>query len=351
MTKYAASPKPPPYLHPEIVASADFLPTPTGFQRAADGYNYISCRQKKFIFLRSQNHNSVTGGSSAAVPIWPAYFRTGENTTGLEVRVGVCQTPFAAVSPPELSVYIKTPGAGTTAGEGHITYEGASATTAVPPNAISHQKMVITGLSSNTEYVLDSDCTNGMCLTYMSAYEMTNRHADDSVAGVCGPAKFVAGAPILDEHIEDLKDANNRLWKHNGAQLVSWCCDYEAQSAGTGIPRPAAGPTSYTDLYTAPLYLPLSYHNTRRRTTVPVKMAVMAERSNGAGTLSVRLTDGTSSIEVTGIGAGGILPTSWATNTGTLAATSASYKIQYKYSEAVTTRHRIYAVSLFEFET
>lgn len=359
MTYHLVPQRPNALLHPEVYTGGPNegpgLVSPTAFQRIADAYNFISCRQKKLVFWRAQPYSGVTGGSSAAINIWPIYFRTGEATTKLVIYVGVVQTPFAAVSPPLLHCQVIPGASGGTAvnasnGEGRLYFDGASAGTTIGPTEVSHKRLIVTGLSPDTEYRIVNACTNGMCVVYMAVVEGTNRHADDSVAGVCGLGKFSAQGPIYDEHVADLRDANNRLWKHNGAHLLSWTCDYEAQTTGAGVPS-ITGSTSYVDVYARDIYLATLYHNTRRRsgsTAVPVKMAVHSDRTGaGGGTLDVRLYDGTNSIAVTGIGDSG--GTTWVTATGTLPAQLANYRLQAKQSNTTTT-HRLYGVSLFEYE-
>lgn len=332
------------------------LASPSAMVRLADAMNYAACRQKKLVAWRAQNFRAVTGGSSAAINIWPFFFRTGEVTSKLIVYAGLVQTPFAAASPPQLRCRVIPGISGGTAvnatnGEGTIYFDAASAGATVTASEVTHKRFVITGLSADTEYRIVNECTNGMCVVYMVIYEAPSRHADDTVAGVCGTGKYQAQGPIYDEHIADLVDANNRLWKHNGAHLLSWACDYEAQSAGVGVPVITVN-TSYTDVYSRDFYIATLYHNTRRRTTaatqVPVVMAVHSERTGGTGTLDVRLYDGTNSIEVTGIADSGAI--AWVKASGTLPAQLANYRLQAKQSNGTTT-HRIYGVSLFEYES
>lgn len=351
MAKHLVPTKQPAIVHTEMYSGYG-LSSPSGLRRVAEGLNFVSGRQKKLVFCRAQNHLSVTGGSSAAIYAWPFYFRTGENTTALDVIVGVAVTPFAAVSPPLLVCSVKPGGGGAAvngAGEGQVTFDGASGGANIAPSEVSHKRLRITGLAANTEYKVENQLTNGMCLVYMVAVEAGSRHADDSVTAVCSPGKYAAEGPIYDEHAQDLVDANNSLWRHNGAQLLSWSCDYEAGTSGTGVPVITVN-TSYTDIYSTTLTIATLYHNTRRRsgsTAVPVKLAVLSDRTGGAGTLSVRLYDGTNSIEVTGIGDDTGL--NWSTATGTLPAQLAGYKLQAKQSNGTTT-HRIYGLSLFEYE-
>lgn len=336
--------------HANHHAVANRTPSPAAMQRVAAGFNHVSGRQKKVVLFRMQNYRAIYGGSSAAINVWPGYFRTGENTTAVVVYVGLTTTPFVTVSPPSFRCLIKTT-AGVTvnaAGEGTCTYDGASAGATVTPDEVSYKKMVITGLSSNTEYRIENEVTNGACLLYLMIREASVRHADDSVAGVCSPDKFANQGPIYDEHVEDLCNANNLLWRHNGAHLFSWAADYEINVGAAGLPT-VTGNTSYTDVYTArPFTLQTLYHNTRRRTTVPLRMAVLADRTGGTGTLDVRITDGTNSIAVTGMADGGLV--TWVAATGSLPAQLASYHLEARHSNGTTT-HRILGVSLFSFET
>lgn len=332
------------------------LASPSAMRRLADAMNYVSCRQKKLIMWRAQNFRAVnSAGFATTESIWPSFFRTGENTTSIHVYAGVIQTPFAAASPPLLRCNVFPGASGGAAvnasnGEGRITHNSASAGAVVNASEVSHKRFRITGLSPNTEYRMVNEVENGMGLAYLVVFESPTRHADDSVAGVCGVGKYQAQGPIYDEHIEDLVDANNRLWKHNGAHLLSWTADYYVYAGAAGVPRITTG-TTYADVYTRDFYLATLYHNTRRRLTaatqVPVKMAIMGQRISGAGTLSVRLTDGTNNIEVTGLGTGG--STSWVTATGFLPAQLANYRLQAKHSDALTT-HDLFGVSLFEYE-
>lgn len=324
------------------------LASPSAFQRLADAMNYISCRQKKLVFWRAQNFRAISGGSSAAIYAWPYFFRTGENTTAIDVRLGVVVTPFASASPPRVDISVK-PGAsgGSAVGTATITYDGGSAGSTVSASEVSHKRVKITGLSADTEYRVENQVTQGACLAYMVVTE-SKSYGDDSVAGVCGVGKYQAQGPIYDEHIADLVDANNRLWKHNGAHLFSWAGDYEVGNV-VGCPQITTG-TTYADVTARDIYIATLYHNTRRRsgaTAVPCRFAIQAERFAGAGTLSVRLSDGTNNIEVTGLGAGGV--TSWTVASGNLPAQLANYRLQAKHSDGTTT-HRLYGVSLFPYE-
>jgi len=354
MTKHLVNPNLPPLQHAEQQVNAT-QPSGNVLRRVAEGFNYVSCRQKKLILDRAQNLLAVTGGSSAAIVAWPAYFRTGENTTALEVCLGITKTSFGAVSPPRANCIVFDPSDLSTVASADIYFDGANAGTSVTPDEISHQRLLITGLSPNTEYGFRNELTQGMTLVYQTVAEATVRHADDTVTGVVSPAKYPVGGPIYDEHIADLIAANNALWRHNGAHYLSWSCDYEVSTAADGVPThttPQSVAGAYTDLDSFEFLLPLQYHTTRNRTTVPCRLAVLAQRASGAGTLDVSLYDGTNRVAVTGIGAGGI--SSWSVATVSMPASDATWRIQARHpgiQGTGGTTHAIYGVSLFPFET
>ena len=185
-------------------------------------------------------------------------------------------------------------------------------------------------------------------MPYAAVHEGWNVLADDSVTGVCNPSKFHVEGPIHDEHAADLTDAANKLWRHNGAHLMSWCCKYHQSDAGV----PTTSSTSYADLIinNAGHYLQTQYHSTRRRTGasgVPVEMAVLCIRTAGAGTADFRLTDGTNNIDITGAAVGGSLQ--WFTTTTNISDTPATWKMQHRVSVG-TTSIRTPAWSVWEYE-
>jgi hypothetical protein len=80
---------------------------------------------------------------------------------------------------------------------------------------------------------------------------------------------------------------------------------------------------------------------------VPVRFAVRAVRTAGTGTLTVRLTDGTDYVELTGIATGGI--DGWYVVSGFLPADLGKYDLQALVSDG-STEFELGAVSLFEWE-
>ncbi len=329
--------------------------------RVADSFNFAACRMKKQVVMRAQWLDSPSAESIASP--WPSYFRTGQTSVSLQVLAGISLTGFAysLVTPPILTITVKN-SSGTTVVAKTWSHTGLSAGGQITPSEIHHVHDEITGLSPDTEYYLDILTRYGLELVYLSVAEKVSRYADDSLLGACNRAAYTVDGPIWDGDIRELVEANNALWRHNGAHLIAWAADYSADGApGTAA---IAAPTVYTNIIDAAsttvtaispgFKLFTQYHNTTNRTTIPVKLAVKTFKITGVagvGILDVKLTDGTNSIAITGLdieqfnGKNG-----WNVVSGTIPAQNGTkWDIHVRVTGAGT--HRLEGLCLFEFET
>jgi hypothetical protein len=350
MAKHPVTPFVPPPIDDERFSRNGMVPDAALMKRLAGDFKYISGRAKQQVFLRCQPINNVAAGVALSADVWPFYFRTGENTTGLRVVLGAAATDYTiAGTTAYLQFTVNVAGGSEVIEKVWSLTVGASGVD-VTPNGIAVIHELCTGLSPNTEYTARFDLLAGYRLVFAAITEADTRHADDSVTAVCDPAEFVAEGPIYDAHLADLIEANNELWQHNGAHLINWCADLHEDAA------PTTNLTTYTNILDASSTtvtasspgwnLFTQYHNTANRTTVPVKFAVKTSRTAGAGTLDVRLTDGTNSIAITGIGGGEI----WSTTTANIPAQAGTkWDLQCRVSVGTDT-HRIMAIALFEYE-
>lgn len=320
-------------------------PNPIGFQRLADGFNHIIGRRMKVVMCRAANLASVPGGT-ANTGVWPTYFRTGDAQTAFAVYAGLGQSDTSSATPYfQVSVY--TASSEVVFAENVISYNGQQTGTGVTLSEISHVSTLVEGLTANTEYYAFFEGFNGVRPVYVLALLGGQKTVDTAVTPVCDPTSAVAEAPIYDLDMGRLVTASNNLWRHNGTHLMAWACNYDSAAA------PATVATGYTDLLTGTadtrkFTIAAQYHTTLMRTTLPVKLAVKAERTAGAGTCDVRLYDGTNSIAVTGIDQS--KTDNWYTAPGTIpAATTTTWQIQ-ALAQAGST-FEIQSVVLFPFET
>jgi hypothetical protein len=343
-----------PLLHNQRFNRNGMLPHASGLRLIADDFNFISHRHKKMIQTQTQPLNAVQSSkTTTAVNPWPCYFRTGEVSSQLRIVLGLAPASGHGAGREECYVTIRDEtGAATFGTEYFVARSDGSST--VTPGALYHMDRVVTGLTPNNEYSL-LWTLNFARLAYLAVSEEPDRGANDATTGVCNPAAFQAESEIYDAHIGDLVDANNKLWRHNGAHLITACPSYDYATASS---LSTTTSTSYVNVYdgvsttvtagTAGFNIFAQYHNTTNRTTVPVKFAYCLDRTAGAGTTSIQITDGTNKIEVTGIGDNAGL---WATTTGTIPAPAGTkWDIQYKVSVGTTTA-KFLGAALFEWES
>ena len=327
------------------------LPSANEFKRRANAFNYLLGYQKKMWTCRAVDLNNVVTPSSAAIYAWNTYFHTGEATDAIWVYLGMVKTDYgyAIGSEPSVTLTVKAFAGGATIDTVTHTFNQSATSATVVPDDIHHTRVKLDGLSANTAYRLEQQVVNGARLVYMMVVEEREAVLSTATSGVCDPGSCRVEGDIDDANISKLITANNALWRHCKAPLVCWLADYEFGTAGAGHPTITVN-TAYTDVYNNKLMtLDTRYRTTLMRTSIPVVIAVLSDRTGaGTGTLSVRLTDGTNHIEVTGIGDGAGI--TWSTATTTMpAALTTGWKLQAKQSDAVTTHH-LYGVILFPYE-
>lgn len=337
----------------EHFAPNDATPSPTGMHKVASAFNYVSCRQKKVILTMAQSNIAPVSATGPEV-LWGHYFRTGENTTSVVVRYGAT-TPVSPASAGTFTYTIWVFSAGTytdtAAGSTSHSFDGSIAAGAVNPSQVGRYAFRIDGLSPNTEYHGAFSVQNGTQILFVQVHEAWQMAADDAVTAVCNPDKYHAEGPIYDEHANDLNEANNRLWRHNGAPYIGWVPDYVDSTA----PTTTSGAFADILANNRGFYINSAYHSTRRRTGsagVPVKMGVKCYvTSGGVAGGEFRLTDGTHNIDITGV----TVPLSatfaqWFTTTANIPDTSATWEMQARRVSGTGTI-AIAGWSLFPYET
>lgn len=277
------------------------IPTSGHMRRLAQGFNFVSTRQKRQLLMKSRLLKNVDVAMPLFYDQWPFFFRSGENTSGIRISIGQALVGTGVGG----SISIRRFSDLVLIDQIDLNYNGLRATSEVAPSDIHHGTYTLTGLAANTEYYVTTTLFVDARIVYMTAVEMAGGIgflgiADDADEGVCNPGAFLDEAPIYDAHISDLVNASNSLWKHNGAQLLHWSAENETDS-------PVISAASYTNVVdgstavsstSAGVNLFTQYHNTENRTTIPVRFAAKAHLLTGAGTFDVRLTDGTNNIDL-----------------------------------------------------
>lgn len=339
-------------IHPEYVAPNNATVSPSGMAKIAQAFSYTACLQKKVILVRAQDHLNLSSAGTNFV-VWPHYFRTGENTSVVVARVGIAGVDSGTHSSVTYKVRVFSAGDISDTLVGEVTHDnGHIVGSSCAPNDVSRRLCRVTGLSPNTEYHgYFSMSTPGIgvgnaLLTYAVVHEELTSRSDDTLTGVCSPDKYHAEAPIYDLEAQDLTDANNKLWRHNGAPYIGWAADYDTSSG------PTTTSAVFADLQanSAGHYIDSTYDCTRNRTTVPVKMGVKAFRDTNTATADFRLTDGTNNVDITGC----VCPTAanekWFTTTATIPAGTGTWRMQARRT-AGTGTITVCGWALFPYES
>jgi hypothetical protein len=348
--KHFSSKSIPARLEPLLQAIVGGRVSGSAMRRAAEALTYIASRQKKVVLRRAQDLANHISTSTSAGDIWPCYFRTGENTTAVEVFAGLTRAEPVVASPPTLTVAVKTPDGTSTLSSGVLTHDGGSGSLPVTPERISHGRLLLDGLSPDTEYRIDSTPASRTAVSYMTIREAPDLEPDDDVLGVVSPNKYPVGGPIYDEHIQDLIAAANALWMHNAAHLLAWGGKYEAHPTAVGVPLLAASSAdTYEDVDGVEFYLPTALRTTKKLADLQVRFGVLGERTAGSGTTDIRLVNSglTDSLDLS-FGAGS--RTVWTVDSQSMPVPDDNWKLQFQQSNTSTT-FALYGVTLFPHRT
>jgi hypothetical protein len=346
------TPHTPGQLDPELAPNGA-TPRSGYLRRAADAMNTIATYGKKLLVARSQNIQSLAGGGATTVSPWPFYFHAGENTVGLRFHLSIVDTDYGSATDPIVTLTVKLAADGSTVVSEvvHQNARRAPASIAQIPNRLTKHSADLVGLDPDTDYYVEIACDDGARLMGMTCYELADHHADDTVAGVVDPTKFLADGPIYDEHVEDLLGAGRDHWKHSGCHYLSWAPDYATTESisATSYTNVLDGSSTSVSGATPGMVIASQYHGsiTTPAAGPAVKIAVKATRTAGAGSLSVQLNDGTHTIALTGITTGGV--GGWYVGTGNIPSQVAKWDLQAKVSAGGTT-FDLEAVCVFAYE-
>jgi hypothetical protein len=320
--------------------------------------NTIATYHKKVITTQAQNVANIevdaivaeAGGVSLSYP-WPFYFRTGENTIGIRFMVGVCDTGFASAANPRLEIAVNLASDGSAVSSGTVSFNGRGSlgSTFQIANRMSLTKIVLGSLSPNTAYYVNLSAIDGARPVYLTVFEVSELHADDSVTGVVDPSKFIEGGPIYDEHVQDLLDAGDKHWRHSGCHYLTWNPSNwnDLSVTATTYTNVLDGSSTTVTAATPGFTLASQYHGASHTPSAGhgVVIAVKAERTVGSGTLDVKFDDGTNTIALTGITTAGV--GEWYTGTGSMPSQIAKWDILAKVSAGT---FKLKAVCLYAYE-
>ena len=300
----------PPFDTPELIHHARWcrngepvLYQPMG--KIASAYNWAAAyRGKGPLIQRSRDMPAMGSGAAGPSVLWRWYGWSGYGQTTLRTVVLAKPADNSAAADPYVLVSVTDSG-GTNTGEHHFVGFTSSSTPA--PSVLTMGVIDITVVENSALECVISEVDYLRIVSVCSFLVGTNPVSDTGTAGV-SPGSGV-GSPILDAMHLDMATAATGMWTRNAAHIFTWAADGTANSptrSNSATYRNILDSSSTSVTAATPgMRLQHGYHNRVTAETVPTRLAVYAVRTSGAGDTSknaVRVSDGTNTVTVTGIG-------------------------------------------------
>ena len=298
----------------EHFAQQDDSPSADGLRRVALAYNATSVHHRKLVFSYCNSTQTTPApGSNSEDNLYFA-FRTGENVSTIAILVGLAPASQADGSNSAyVQMSIAVDGVGTTYTHEPMYYPKVASGTYTPAEVAWIWSESSDGVTADTVYLGWIFQKHYARIQSVMVYEIAKPVADSSVTGVADPLLWEKNKPIYDVGVQDLAETGTELWRHNACHLFSW-------SRKTPATAPTTTSTTYVNMLetgsttvtatTPGMRINTQYHDTTHG-DVPVQLGVVALRTAGTGTASIKLVDGSGTLlEETGITSGTLYTTS-----------------------------------------
>lgn len=275
-------------------------------RKVGDAINHIAAYRQKCILMRSKDMPAMGSGAAGTNVLWRGYGYSGYGVTRLRCIV-LCKKAdnSATVDPLALLVVV-----GGTSGTQSASFRlaGYTSSSTPAPNVISQGTIDIDIVENETISFSLSE-VDYLSIVSACVYFVGATPVDDTGTGGVNPLISV-GSNILDSQNLDMATAVTGLWQKNAAHIFSWAADGTANSptrSNSATYRNILDSSSTSVTAATPgIRVQHQYHNRiTPSSTVPTRLAVYAQRTSGAGDTAknaVRMSDGTNTVTVTGIG-------------------------------------------------
>lgn len=355
MTTIYVPPRFPSPIPEKRFARNDSLPSTSAFRRAATSLAYTARHQRKHLFSYSWPTQTTPLGALALSGKEIFLFRTGENVQEVVFWIGMVPSDvsYATAAP---AVYVELSD-GTSDINSDTVSNGITNTSGgtYTPDQVTWHRIKITksdGLLDDTVYRATIYRQYYARIHSVMAHEV-GALPDTANTGIPNVLAFEEQDPIYDSDQQALLEAADALYKHNGAQLISWSMpNGTAQTTNsTTWKNLVSGATTGFSSTSAGWVVNTQYHDSLAA-DIPVCLAVYASCSPApAATLSIRLVNsGGTLLSATGIADGTSNVDPCYVITGTIpAAASDKMDIEISTNGGAGT-FSVYAVSLYEYE-
>lgn len=329
---------------PQIVeyrrdAMNGMYPSANFYAAIVNAQNHVVAHRHREVYNFETELGAAAYGYSGTTTIARFRFRAGYGATSARVVVLMGRDNTGAVaSTPSASVTFN----GTDAGP--FAFGVSSVATDDEPDNLATFTGTV-ALTGGTVYECAVSTVDYARVLGVSVQELGSLTVDEAI-NYYTSWRPVANGPIYDSDIQRTLEGLSKIWKQNGGTACHW-----GLKSGAARTRTSATPINIIDnsstsvsTSTPGWTLDLRYRNSRRRTGVPVELAVYG--SIPAGTGAVTLVDsGGATVATANVTS---LSATWSTAAVTLPATLAKYDIHVAGDG--TNMASVYAVSLTEYE-
>jgi len=338
--------------YPPIIESNRFVRNGVPVQAAlvrqlVESTNHSAGRREKVVFQKCKQLDSILESDTADTELWHFGFHSGYNAFRLSFDYVLAAWSGDEVDPPYCYWAVTD---GWTGGSTVNTENFSSQRKSTVPSDVPQEfrvGRVSVDIEPNTAYRCVLHGVNDARIVSCSAVVVYNKVADDADTGVVDQGLGTMGSPILSAHTSDLVASVNALWNRNAVHLFSWSSDRESASltrAGTSQHSIWAAGVTVVSAITKGFTVDTTGHNRLTGTSVPVFMAVRAERTVGSGDASVTLKSASGNhITISGITTEG-----WYTTTGTIPIGETKFAFHH-FTDGAGTTIRTDAAVLFEY--
>jgi hypothetical protein len=338
----------PPKIHHEGFVRNGKAPDAAYMSAVAKGTNHIAAKRKKCIYTYGRDLNSLVAGQAADRTFGVGYNWNGYNTSRMEFQVGFIRVAQASLTDCRVKIVVTRESDSSTQTLYFYSLQFATGHSVDSPEKITWLRQGV-AVNANEAYSFEVVEENYARCVAVCAFEVGSNPVNDTHTGIVTQGVGTVGAPILDDDQQDMVEAQTNLWKRNGGVLAWYSYDTTPWAMTSTSYTNLVDRTNTTYGVTTPgASIDLRYSAVKSSATVPVRLAVLAERTSGTGSTAdnrARFTDGTNLIELTGIGG----TKQWYTVDGTLPIGSGVTKYDFEVRTSGDTV-KFYGVTVLSYE-
>ena len=274
-------------------------------KRCVRGTNHIAAFRKKLFYSHGRDLNSIPAGISGDRKFGAGYVWAGYNTSRIQLHVGMIRVAAASLSSCRVAVTVVRLSDSSVQTLYFYNMASAAGHSADTPEKITWLTQGVDLPANNEAYAIAIVEENYARCVSVCAYTVGGNPVNDTHTSIVTQTIGGVGAPILDDEQEDIFEAQTNIWKRNGTVLAWYSFDTTVYEHSSATYTNLIDRSSTSVAATSPGYtIDLRYHAVKSSATVPVRLAVLAQRDSGTGSTGdnrCKFTNGSEALELTGI--------------------------------------------------